>query len=129
MPDPVLNANNPNPTIDRAASTRHHASKEISNSRTAATTSKSQRSSAPSASRDAATRPSSGPPSKETAVVPSWGAPNPTAVARPQPPHQRLPALGANEARVPSYMRELGLRGHPPATLKSTVYVSFTPFR
>ncbi|KAK6981743.1 hypothetical protein R3P38DRAFT_2439041, partial [Favolaschia claudopus] len=129
MPDPVYDANNPNPIIDRAASTRQSSNKDSSAGRNLAgfkfdaTGPRSQKPSAPSAQRDVATLPSSGAPMQRSSAPAKSSrsrtlSPTPTAVVRQTPPHQSPPALGALEPRIPSHMKETGIRGHAPIEIK-----------
>ncbi|KAK7015960.1 hypothetical protein R3P38DRAFT_2786361 [Favolaschia claudopus] len=131
---PVFDASNPNPTIDRAASTRRHSQKNPEESRAppgSKSASSSTKLSQPAAPGTSAAKGSSSKApgalvikdSRSLAVTPSptssqVNSPTTAYAARsvlaPQP---RPPAFGSSEPRLPSHMRNAGQRGPAPVNL------------
>ncbi|KAK7016655.1 hypothetical protein R3P38DRAFT_2541833 [Favolaschia claudopus] len=136
MKDLVFDASNPNPTIDRAASTRRNSNKDSGESRALQASkpppgsSKSARPapSAPSASKGVVTKPSTALVSKDSQPPAAPSRPSSTASLVNSPttasaarsvlaPPPRPPAFGSAEPRMPSHMKETGRRGPAPINL------------
>ncbi|KAK7025669.1 hypothetical protein R3P38DRAFT_3193174 [Favolaschia claudopus] len=134
MKDPVIDINNPNPTIDRAASTRRHSQKNQEEGRAppgSKSTSSSTKPSRPAVPATSAAKWSSSKApgalvineakslaSTQSPASSQVNSPTTASAARsvlaPQP---RPPAFGSSEPRLPSHMRNAGQRGPAPVNL------------
>ncbi|KAK7013459.1 hypothetical protein R3P38DRAFT_2546125 [Favolaschia claudopus] len=134
MKDPVIDINNPNPTIDRAASTRRHSQKNQKEGRAPPGSKSTSSSTKPSRSAVPATSAAEGSSSKapgavvinEAKSLASTQSPASSQVNSPTTasaarsvlaPQPRPPAFGSSEPRLPSHMRNAGQRGPAPVNL------------
>ncbi|KAK7015407.1 hypothetical protein R3P38DRAFT_2543755, partial [Favolaschia claudopus] len=134
MKDPVIDINNPNPTIDRAASTRRHSQKNPEEGRAppgSKSTSSSTKHSRPAVPATSAAKGSSSKAPgalvlNEAKSLASTHSPASSQVNSPTTasaarsvlaPQPRPPAFGSSEPRLPSHMRDAGQRGPAPVNL------------
>ncbi|KAK6988977.1 hypothetical protein R3P38DRAFT_3227900 [Favolaschia claudopus] len=134
MKDPVIDINNPNPTIDRAASTRRHSQENQEEGRAPPGSKSTSSSTKPSRLAVPATSAAKGSSSKapgaivinEAKSLASTQSPASSQVNSPTTasaarsvlaPQPRPPAFGSSEPRLPSHMRNAGQRGPAPVNL------------